>query len=223
MGARSAPQIPADGSWPKSVCDYLRKLCNGHTRNVNQIAKKEKERKALAEQIDQLDDRERNGRKGEALKAECYDVEQALKAHRAQVRWYADKMADGIRGADQGELFEDARTVPTQDDLFSAGRKKADDWRSRKVESLEGLGDIALAKLKEAKLTTLGKVQDFRASSDIASLGLEVSDAEIVNGELDKLLKAEANPLGEDGEDDGESDAENALQSDDVDGEEDGD
>ena len=67
-------------------------------------------------------------------------MEQATKAHQAQVRWYADKMTDGIpRRRPERKLFEDARTVPTQDDLFSAtGRKKADDWRSRKVESLEG-------------------------------------------------------------------------------------
>jgi len=203
--AAKGATMPADGSWPKSVCDHLRKLRSGHLRNVNKIAKMEKERKALAEQIDQLNETEAEGRKGEALKAECYDVEQLLKACRAQVRWYADKMADAITAADQGEMFEDARTTPTEADLFSHGRKPKETRKTRKVESLEGLTDSKIKALKEAGLATLNDVDkhDFTG----ADLGLTLGDIEEIHQAIKRAQGVD--PLS--GDDEDEADAEGDI------------
>jgi len=187
------PQIPADGTWAKSVCEYLRKLRVGYEKNTNKLVTLVNERKAIEKEIEELGTDK--PKRSEELKAHHFDVQRDLSNVRAQVRWYCDKIVESIADADQGELFEGARTKPTEDDLLFKSNKNA--WKEQLIEAASGLEDRVIAALKEASITTFGEL-DKREDPLERIEGLTISDVEYVKDALEKAKNGGKDPLGDD-------------------------
>lgn len=179
-GPAKTAGMPADGTWPLSVVGHLRKLGAGLRRNEALIAEMTKTRDALNAELEDLGDNQPE--KEQRLSVEWRHAIQRLSAARLRVKWYANQIAEAIPAADQGELFESARTEPDEDDLLFKGPRRGA-WKKRTVESIEGLRDGAIKALKEAGLHTLGDV-DERTEPLERVQGLTLSDAELVRAEV---------------------------------------
>ena len=192
-GSGQGPQIPADGRWPKSVCDYMRRLSNGLKRSESAIAKAIKDRDALDEQIAECGDRET--RRKQELCEQWHESIKVLEANRKQVKWYGQKLTEAVDGADQGELFENAKTKPTEEDLLFKGPPK-NAWKKEPIESDKSLEDRVIAALKAAEITTWGDV-DKRTEPFERIEGLNVSDIAAIQAGLDRARKGGSEPLGD--------------------------
>lgn len=200
--AKVSPEMPTDGTWAKSVCDYLRRLRVGYERNTNRSVSLVHDRKRIEKEIQDAREADQP-RKLEGLKAEHFDCEEELKNARAQVRWFGDKIVEAIENADQGELFEGARTKPTEDELLFKPKKNA--WKDELIESASGLEDRVLAALKEAGITTWGELHD--SNKPLPEIeGLSTADVASVQAALEKAQGGGANPMGD--EDDAQDDDE---------------
>jgi len=194
---RKGPEMPADGSWAPSVCQYLRKLRVGYERNTQQLTTLVNDRKRCEKDIEAA--MEANQPKKLAdLKIEHYDIVADLSKVRAQVRWYGDKITTSIAEADQGELFEGARTKPTEADLLFKPSKNA--WKEQLIEAASGLEDRVLAALKAVEITTFGELSKHDGPLERIE-GLTIADIAAVNAALEKAQRGGVDPLGDDEDD----------------------
>lgn len=196
LKSNQGPQLPANGEWAKSVCDYLRKLRHGYEKNTNKLVTLVNERKAIEKEIEELGTDK--PKRADELKAHHFDVQRDLANVRAQVRWYCDKIVESIADADQGELFEGARTKPTEDDLLFKPNKNA--WKEQLIEAASGLEDRVIAALKDAGITTFGEL-DKREEPFERIEGLTLGDIEHVKDALEKAKNGGKDPLGDDEDD----------------------
>lgn len=194
-GATKSPQMPADGSWPKSVCDYLRKLRVGYEKNTNKLVTLVNERKSIEKEIEDIG--ESKPKRSEELKAHHFDVQRDLSNVRAQVRWYCDKIVESIADADQGELFEGARTKPTEDELLFKSSKNA--WKEQLIESASGLEDRVISAIKNVGIATFGELAKYNEPMERVQ-GLTMGDLSAVQSALEKAQRGGKEPMGDDDE-----------------------
>lgn len=124
--AKTKKADPTEAAWSMIVHARLRKFQKTHARAVAKVKQlNEQHDSAMKAITDATTDKDR-----ERLKAECWDIEQAIKDERAKIKWASSKVMETIDGADQGMLFEDDNPTPSRDGdahLFEDADKQGGD------------------------------------------------------------------------------------------------